>query len=1073
MKYSLTTSTRDTKNRNVPPLSDFFNRIISQNLFTHLLMKKVLIIAAAIILTIPNAFAQLDTTHWIPPLHARDNNNVDDHYVYLSTPITTPFVVTIRDGSGVILTTTTIANASPSVYIVGNGQVSGSPSFVPIDSLNKVLKKKGLILTANQPFYANLRVRSDPSQAECITAKGRAALGTTFRVGGFPQQMDDISRNFTAGIMATEPNTTVTISGYNTGVVFEGVPNVTLNTITVTLNQGECYVVAGNTSTAANLSGFIGALIQSNNPIILNNGNLLGTITSSATDGQDMGADQSVPVEKIGQDYILIEGNGNPSMEKPIVIAHYNNTQIFVNGNVVPITTINAGQFYIVPNSNYQGASHQNMYIHTSQPAYMYQSLAGDGDANNATGGLNFIPPFSCFLENTIDLIPSVQMIGATTYIGGVMIFTKQGATLQINGVVQAGAEPVIGAPWETYRVLGLTGNIKITSTAGVAAGIFGASGAAGYAGYFAGFSSIPEPTTFTYTDTCFSSPTNFNAIIDGANDSLSWNFGDIASGVNDTSSTVNPTHTYSAAGTYTVQLIVYRCINDTVTTTLTINPTTTSSQTFIECAGFSITVGANTYNTTGVYTDILTNAAGCDSTVSTNLTINQPTTSSQTFIECSGFSVTVGTNTYITTGIYTDVLTNAAGCDSTVSTNLTINPPTTSSQTFVDCTGFSVTVGANTYNTTGIYNDVLINAAGCDSTVSTNLTINPPTTSSQTFVDCQGFSVIVGTNTYNTTGFYTDVLTNAAGCDSTVSTTLTINQPTTSSQTFVGCTGFSIIVGTNTYNTTGTYTDVLTNAAGCDSTVSTNLTINPEPTAPMAGNNSPICIGSTLGLTSNTVAGAIYSWTGPDGFTSSAEDPTVSGNATIAMSGTYSITVTIAGCTSLPGTTSVIVNPLPANVNAGTDATILSGTFITLTASGGGTYLWSTGDTANSIIVSPTVTTDYCVTVMDANSCSDSNCVRITVEIPCGTLFIPLAFSPNADNENDVLKVYGNCITNLEFAIFDRWGEKVFESNDVNIGWDGTFKGKKLDPAIFVYYLKATIKGEAVRKHGNITLTK
>ena len=179
-----------------------------------------------------------------------------------------------------------------------------------------------------------------------------------------------------------------------------------------------------------------------------------------------------------------------------------------------------------------------------------------------------------------------------------------------------------------------------------------------------------------------------------------------------------------------------------------------------------------------------------------------------------------------------------------------------------------------------------------------------------------------------------------------------------------------------------------------------------------------------------------------------------------------------MGGCTSLPGTTSVTVNPLPV-ASAGTDETILLGSSITLTASGGGTYSWSNGETTNPITVSPIVTTDYCVTVMDVNSCSDSECVRITVEIPCGNLFIPQAFSPNGDNENDVLSVYGDCITYIEFVIFDRWGEKIFETTDPAIGWDGTYKGKKLDSAVFVYYLKAVIKGESVSKHGNITLMK
>jgi len=110
-------------------------------------------------------------------------------------------------------------------------------------------------------------------------------------------------------------------------------------------------------------------------------------------------------------------------------------------------------------------------------------------------------------------------------------------------------------------------------------------------------------------------------------------------------------------------------------TITVTVNNSTTGSQTFVECAGFSVTVGTNTYNATGIYTDVLTGSNGCDSTVTTDLTIKQPTTGSQTFVECAGFSVTVGTNTYNATGIYTDVFTGSNGCDSTVTTDLTVEP--------------------------------------------------------------------------------------------------------------------------------------------------------------------------------------------------------------------------------------------------------------------------------------------------------------------------------------------------------------------------------------------------------------
>ena len=98
-----------------------------------------------------------------------------------------------------------------------------------------------------------------------------------------------------------------------------------------------------------------------------------------------------------------------------------------------------------------------------------------------------------------------------------------------------------------------------------------------------------------------------------------------------------------------------------------------TTEQTLTGCDGYSVTVGNNTYTSTGIYTDVLTSVDGCDSIVITNLTIVDEFTTEQTLTGCDGYSVTVGNNTYTSTGIYTDVLTSVDGCDSTVITNLTI----------------------------------------------------------------------------------------------------------------------------------------------------------------------------------------------------------------------------------------------------------------------------------------------------------------------------------------------------------------------------------------------------------------
>ncbi|NTW31801.1 MAG: gliding motility-associated C-terminal domain-containing protein [Bacteroidetes bacterium] len=88
--------------------------------------------------------------------------------------------------------------------------------------------------------------------------------------------------------------------------------------------------------------------------------------------------------------------------------------------------------------------------------------------------------------------------------------------------------------------------------------------------------------------------------------------------------------------------------------------------------------------------------------------------------------------------------------------------------------------------------------------------------------------------------------------------------------------------------------------------------------------------------------------------------------------------------------------------------------------------------------------------------------------------IFIPDAFSPNGDLENDILYVYSNNIKEMDFCIYNRWGERVFESREVNKGWDGRYKNELCHTGVFVYWLRAMLKdGKEVVKKGNVTLVR
>ncbi|WP_333808976.1 T9SS type B sorting domain-containing protein [Flavobacterium sp.] len=457
-------------------------------------------------------FSQLSNKHWLPPLHARDAGVVNDHYVYLSTPEPIPFQVTVTNGEGTPLIGSpfTISKGNPIRITIGNSQ--GSNMFSNLSDVGNVRSRKGLILEGPRDFYVSFRVRSQ-NHAETLVSKGRAGIGTSFRVGSLPQEYDGSTRNFVSSFMATEDNTTVTISDYDNDVVFaSGSGNITDNSLTYNLNAGESVVLSGYTDVTANLTGFVGALINSDKPIAVNTGNALAGM-GDQTQGQDFNFDQIVPIDQVGSEYIVVKGNGSDLTEKPLVIATQNNTQVFVNGSPTPITTLNAGDYFLIPTSNYQGINNQNMYITSNKPIYLYQILAGD--ISDATSGLNFIPPLSCFFQKSVDLIPSINLIGNTEYFGEIIALTYASATLTVNGnPVTQSFEPVIGnTQWVTYTIAGITGDAVIQSTGPLAVGVFGYSGNAGYGGYYSGFGSKPRDTQAVV---CSSGPVDLLDLIDG-----------------------------------------------------------------------------------------------------------------------------------------------------------------------------------------------------------------------------------------------------------------------------------------------------------------------------------------------------------------------------------------------------------------------------------------------------------------------------------------------------------------------------------------------------------------------------
>jgi gliding motility-associated-like protein len=344
------------------------------------------------------------------------------------------------------------------------------------------------------------------------------------------------------------------------------------------------------------------------------------------------------------------------------------------------------------------------------------------------------------------------------------------------------------------------------------------------------------------------------------------------------------------------------------------------------------------------------------------------------------------------------------------------------------------------------------------------------------------------GPNTSSYTGLsagtYTVMVTDGNGCQS--GTVVTISEPSEIIGTVSGNT--TICIGDNTtltasgssqfeWNTSETTASisvspsdnttyvVIISDGTCADTVSVDVIVNADPIASVTGDLS-ICQGESTTLTAS--GGSDYLWNTTDNTASITVNPT--GNIS------YDVTVS-NNCGSDNATVNVIVNSPPI-VSASADVTINLGSSSTLVATGGTNYTWSptTGldcSSCASTNASPTATTEYIVYVTDANGCSNSDTVIVTIEEEF-VIFIPDAFSPNGDGQNEMLFVRGAGIENFIFKLYDRWGQMVFETNDQNNGWDGTFKGTALNEGVFVYILEGNyFGGEEFSQNGNITLHK
>ena len=549
----------------------------------------------------------------------------------------------------------------------------------------------------------------------------------------------------------------------------------------------------------------------------------------------------------------------------------------------------------------------------------------------------------------------------------------------------------------------------------------------------------------------------------------------------NSITGTWSPAINNSATTTYTFTPTAGQCAT-TTTMTITVNSTPTTP-TFAAVAPICIgdtLLPLPTTSTNGVNG---TWSPALDNTTTTTYTFT-PTAG-----QCATTTtLTINVNTSPTTPTFTSV---APICSGATLAAL----PTTSNNSV---TGTWSPAINNTATTTYTFTPT---AGQCATTTTLSITVDSNVTPTFTAVApiCSGatLSALPTTSTNGVTGTWSPAINNTATttytftptaglCATTTTLTITVTAPTIPTFTAVTpiCIGESLAALPTTSNnsitgtwspaindtTTTTYTFTPT-AGQCATTTTMTITVSSPPIALISG-SSNICFGQSVILTAS--GGANYIWNTGDTTTSITNSP----NDTTD----YWVVTSVGSCTdsafftvNVVPTPNVVVTPSPT-------ITIIQGNSIELTATlsgvGATTYVWTPSTDLSCTncpvtIASPDVTTSYCATTI-VDGCPDTTCVLVNVDIVCGELFVPTAFSPNSDGVNDCLSVYNNCIESMDFKVFSRWGEVVYQSIDVNDCWDGTFKGTALNTAVFVYRLDAVLlNGEEVKLKGNVSLIK
>jgi gliding motility-associated-like protein len=1042
-------------------------------------MKRSFWLLSAMLLMAGQLSAQIDTEFWFAaPEVSISNANFDRPIVLRIATMAQASTVTVTQPANpgfVPITVNVGANAT------GNIDLTPWIDIIENKPPNAVLNY-GLRITATAPVSVYYEIVSQQClcNPEIFSLKGMNAVGNAFIVpfqtflnngGGYnptPYSSFDI--------VATEDNTTITITP--TRALVGRAAGVTFN---ITLNRGQTW--SGTATSQAAAQHPSGTVVNADKPIAIT---MKDDLLSGAPYGgcADLMGDQIVPVNRVGEEYIVMKGGLN-GPDRVFVVGTQNGTAITMAG--APVGNINAGQTLTL---DINAAA---TYIEATAPVYVLH-LSGFGCE---VGGA-LLPPVICtgseqlgFTRSTTENF-AINLMTRTGNEGG---FTINGNA----GLVPAGAfNPVPGTngDWmaaQIYftpaQIAAGSGNVIANSLGKFHMGIIHGSGGGGTRyGYFSDFNAVDPPVVANALDVCEGQSIELTAqSVPGA--TFDWtgpnNF--ISTEQNPVIPDAAPIH----QGTYTVIAEVVGCVSEpadidvvvedcacveTVTNGGFESPvvngcwdvfpqsqvpewrTSSSFSSFEIWNGACMGVPAYEGNQLAemdaslapYFMDVCTE---CAEIVNWGLAHRGRNGVDVMGLEAGppgGPYVSLGTFTDGNTawGYYTGTYTVPPGQDVTrfILTFISVSDGAQAMGNLVDAVTFVQAVipipvnalicegdtyplpGGTEVSLPGTYTDTLISSTGCDSVIVTTLGFYPQTVADAgaDVAICIGQTAQLNgsggvsyawtpaaslndaevanpTATPTVTTEYTLHVTDANGCEDTDEVTVTVNPlpPVNTGADETICIGNTTqlnATGAATYvwnpatgldnanisnpvfsgNATQGYLVTGTDANGCENTDSVTVTVVDLPPV-SAGNDTSICIGETLQL--NATGAVTYVWSPTDGLS----NPNI-GNPIFSDDATFTLTVTgtdAGGCVGSDDIT-ITVHPLPI-IDAGNDAEICAGPTVQLGASGAVTYEWSptTGLNDGSIadpIFSGTSTTTFTVTGTDANGCSDTDDVTVTV---------------------------------------------------------------------------------------------